>query len=57
MQSSLTRTKGYLEIIVDEEPILHDTVLSATNALYQRQKIENRYLPLATFESQFELIV
>ncbi len=57
MQSSLTRTKGYLEVIVDEEPILHSAVLSATNALYQRQKIENRYLPLATFESQFELIV
>ncbi len=57
IQSSLTRTKWYLEIIVDKEPTLHKTALSATNALYQRQKIENRYLPLSTFESQFELIV
>jgi len=43
--------------MVDNEPSLHSSVLSATNAVYQRQKIENMYLPLSTFESQYQFVV
>ncbi len=57
LPASLTWMKWYLEILVDEEPFLYDDVLSATNAVHQRQIIEDRYLPLAQFSNQYKLVV
>ncbi len=54
---ALRWVKGYLQIIVDKEPTLQSDVFSALNAVYQRQRIEDRYLPLAPFMSTFEFII
>lgn len=57
MPATLTWIKWYLELLVDEEPVLHDYAFSASSAIYQRQKIEDRYLPLAWFAHQYKLVI
>lgn len=54
---ALRRVKWYLDITHAQEPVLHQTVFSALNSISQRQRIEDKYLPLSPYISSYSLTV